>query len=327
MPQIQAEKPANGTRRVFSIALSLAVTAAFGFLAYHYIDWHAFIAAYHRISLAQLMMLAALGLVPSLLRVVRLCVVIGQPLQWIYFRAVTIQGAAIATLPAKIGEAVLPLALMRQADYSLPRAIGVLLLLRLYDVLALMVFGAASLALLPAEFGMAAWRPLLLAGAAGAVAVMILFPLLAVLVSGLFHKYLNPEGKIVRLADQLSYSSRDLPAGRLAGLMLLSWLVWASLFLVFYLTGVMVGATPGPAASVLAGVAGSLAFALPVNGLANLGPFEAAWASIMVPLGITPESAIAAAILAHIIIIFCNLALAGAGVLQWGVTGSTRRLI
>jgi uncharacterized membrane protein YbhN (UPF0104 family) len=321
------EKPANGTRRALSIALSLAVTAGFGFIAWYYIDWNAFFAAYTRISLTQLVGLCALGLVTVLLRVARLCVAIGQPLQWIYFRAVTLQGAAVATLPAKIGEAVLPLALVRQAGYSLARAVGVLLLLRLYDLLTLMVFGAVSLALLAADFGMAAWRPVLLAGAAGAVGVMMMFPQLAILVSRLFHKYLKPEGKIVRLIDQLSFSSRDLSPPRLFGLILVSGLIWACLFLVFYLTGVITGATPGPSASVLAGTAGSLAFALPVNGLANLGPFEAAWASIMIPLGVAPASAVAAAILSHFILIFCNLALAGVGVAHWGVVSPSSKLI
>jgi len=53
---------------------------------------------------------------------------------------------------------VLPLVLMRHAEYSLPRAVGVLLLLRLYDLLTLMVTGAVSLALLATDFGMAGWR-------------------------------------------------------------------------------------------------------------------------------------------------------------------------
>lgn len=327
MSRTPDEESANGKRRAFSIALSLAVTAAFGYIAYYFIDWHAFVAAYARISLAQMVGLCALGLMTVLLRVVRLCVAIGQPLQWIYFRAVTLQGAAVATLPAKIGEAVLPLALVRQAGYSLPRAIGVLLLLRLYDLLTLIVFGAVSLALLTEQFSIAHLQPVLWIAAAATLGVMALFPASAAMVSRLFHKYLNPQGKIVSLIDQLSFSSRDLPLRRLAGLIVVSGLIWASLFLVFYLTGIITGATPGPAASVLAGVAGSLAFALPVNGLANLGPFEAAWAGVMIPLGVIPASAVAAAVISHFILIFCNLALAGAGVLQWGISGRSTKLI
>lgn len=321
------EKSANGLGRAIAIAISLAVTAAFGFIAVYFIDWNSFVAAYAKISLTKLVILSALGLIPVLLRVLRLCVAIGQPVQWIFFRAVTIQGAAVATLPAKIGEAVLPLVLMRHAEYSLPRAVGVLLLLRLYDLLTLMVTGAVSLALLATDFGMAGWRPLLLLGAAATVGGMVLFPWLAALVSRQIRNYLNPEGKIVRLVDQLSFAARDLPKKRLAGLIAVSGCVWISLFLVFYLTGMIMDASPGPAASVLAGVAGALAFALPVNGLANLGPFEAAWAGVMIPLGVVPGHAIAAAVLSHFIQIFCNLALAGVGVLHWGLSGSSNKLI
>ena len=321
------ETPTNGLRRAFSIALSLGITAAFGFIAYYYIDWNAFISACARVSLTQLVLLFMLGLVTVFLRVMRLCVAIGQPLQWIYYRAVTFQGAAVATLPAKIGEAVLPMALMRQAGYSLPHAVGILLLLRLYDLLILLVFGAASLALLAPEFGMTGWRPLVLAGGGGAILVMVLFPQLAILVSWLFHKYLGSGGRLVGLIDQLSFTARDLPARRLTGLILLSGLIWASLFVVFYLTGKIIGATPGATSSVLAGVAASMAFALPLNGVANVGPFEAAWASVMIPLGVPPEAAIAAAILSHFILIFCNLALAALGVLQWGASGASNKLI
>ncbi len=51
MPHTPDEKSVTGARRAFSIALSLAVTAVFGFIAWYYIDWHAFVAAYTRISL------------------------------------------------------------------------------------------------------------------------------------------------------------------------------------------------------------------------------------------------------------------------------------
>ncbi|MEQ1888614.1 MAG: lysylphosphatidylglycerol synthase domain-containing protein, partial [Alphaproteobacteria bacterium] len=254
-------------------------------------------------------------------------VAIGQPAQWIFFRAVTLQGAAVATLPAKMGEAVLPLALVRQANYSLPEAVGVLLLLRLYDFLMIMFIGGIALAALASDFGWAVWRPLLLMGAGATAAAMALFPLLATYVSAQIPKFINPEGNIVRLLNQLSSASRALSARRLAGLILVTALVWISLFLVFYLAGLFVDATPGITASALAGVAGSLAFALPVNGLANLGPFEAAWASVMAPLGILPASAIAAAVLSHFVLIFCNLALAGLGVLHWGGARANDKLI
>jgi Lysylphosphatidylglycerol synthase TM region len=222
---------------------------------------------------------------------------------------------------------VLPLALVRQADYSLAKAVGVLLLLRLYDLLTLLVTGAVALALLAEQFEIASLQALLWIGAIAILGFMVLFPAIATLVSGQVRKYLKPEGKIVRFVDQLSFAARDLPAQRLAGLILTSGLVWASLFLVFYLTAAMIAATPGPAASALAGVAGALAFALPVNGLANVGPFEAAWASVMIPLGVIPEDAVAAALLSHFIIIFSNLALAGAGVLHWAINGYKEALI
>lgn len=316
-----------GWGRIFAIALSVGVTAAFGLAAAYIIDWHAFVAAYATLSATKIILLCLLGLIPVLLRVMRLCVAIGRPLQWIFFRAVTLQGAAVATLPAKIGEAVLPLMLVRRAGYSITESVGILLLLRLYDLLTLMWMGAISLAFLSAEFGMADWRPLLWIGAAAIAAGMVLFPEFATFFSVQIRKYINPEGKIVRLVDELSLASRHLSRERLAGLILVSGLVWASLFLVFYLSGVFFEATPGVMGSVLAGVAGSLAFALPVNGLANVGPFEAAWAGAMLPLGVMVEAAVAAALLSHFVLIICNLTLAGVGALQWALSGSREPLI
>ncbi|MEQ1889971.1 MAG: hypothetical protein ABL951_12460, partial [Alphaproteobacteria bacterium] len=63
----------NGRGRVLAIALSLLITAVFGLAAVYFIDWNAFVAAYAKISLLQIIILSLLGLVPVLLRVARLC--------------------------------------------------------------------------------------------------------------------------------------------------------------------------------------------------------------------------------------------------------------
>lgn len=316
-----------GLRRAVNIALSLAVTGICVWLAYHYIDWRVIVSAYARISLAQLAGIFFLGLIPTLMRVVRLSAVIGAPVSWALFRAVSIQGAALATLPAKIGEAVLPIALSRQGKHNLAEAIGVLLLLRAYDMLMLIVLGAIAFVFLAAKLGLAQWVPVMLSGAGLTVGVMLFLPVLVKYMREMMHLYLGPSARIVRLFDQLSLSMRDLTPGRLSSLILITLLVWASLFAVFFQTGVALQATPGLTASILAGVAGSLAFALPVNGIANLGPFEAAWAAVMIPLGVTPADAIAAAVLSHIVIILCNLVLASFGGLHWSLSGSSDKLI
>ena len=76
--------------------------------------------------------------------------------------------------------------------------------------------------------------------------------------------------------------------------------VWLTLVLAAQASVAAVGIAVDPGTAALASVAASLAFALPVSGFANVGPFEAAFAGVLVAGGVQAESALAAALLLHL---------------------------
>jgi hypothetical protein len=59
--------------------------------------------------------------------------------------------------------------------------------------------------------------------------------------------------------------------------------------------------------SAAAAVAGSLAFAVPISGIANTGPFEAAFAGALTALGAKLEPALASAVVVHLAAIVGNV--------------------
>jgi hypothetical protein len=75
------------------------------------------------------------------------------------------------------------------------------------------------------------------------------------------------------------------------------------------------GAEARPLDGVLASTAASVTFALPVSGVAGIGPMQAAWAMALTVLGWTWESAIANALLSHATMLTSSALLSLASVL------------
>ena len=92
-----------------------------------------------------------------------------------------------------------------------------------------------------------------------------------------------------------------------------------AIWLVFSLAAVLVAdavvETVPPAAAMLGAAAGNIAFALPINGLAGLGPAQAAWVLATTWAGVPREDAMVSALALHAVallnaLLFGGLALA-----------------
>jgi hypothetical protein len=84
------------------------------------------------------------------------------------------------------------------------------------------------------------------------------------------------------------------------GLSLAIWLVFG--LAAVLVAGAMV-ATVSPAAAMLGAAAGNVAFALPINGIAGIGPPQAAWVAATTRVGVPWDDAVVSALALHAVVL------------------------
>jgi uncharacterized membrane protein YbhN (UPF0104 family) len=199
-------------------------------------------------------------------------------------------------LPFKLGEVSFPLLMKRAFGTGYIRAAGILVLARLMDlcvIAAILMIGTAFIFERPDI----AWsRPTLVA--VGLIALLI--PVLAVRVPGLLRWPLARLPRIAGLIERLhSGMAKVHPLSRSLAAQGLSVAIWlAHSALAWLAASAIAPALPIPAV-VVAGAASNVAFALPVNGIAGLGPPQAAWAAVLDWAGASWEIAAITALVCH----------------------------
>lgn len=199
-------------------------------------------------------------------------------------------------LPFKLGELSFPVMMKRAFGTGYLRAAGILVLARAMDlcaVAAILMLGAGLLTDRTA-FGWS--RPVLLAG--GLIALVL--PLIVVRLPALVAVPARRLPRLSALMDRLASGMamvRPLPKSLIA--LVLTALTWLTHSAVAYLAASAVAPGLPLLPVVLAGAASNLAFALPVSGIAGLGPPQAAWATVLNWTGAGWEVAIVSALVCH----------------------------
>ncbi|HEU4380641.1 MAG TPA: lysylphosphatidylglycerol synthase transmembrane domain-containing protein [Hyphomicrobiaceae bacterium] len=216
-------------------------------------------------------------------------------------------------LPFRLGELGYPVLMQRRYGIRFLHATGVLLLARLFDLAAvgcIFLASAWSLGLAPGAFGHVA--------AVGAVALAV-----APFGVALAGRALRPH--LVRLpyvgtvlAEPLSAALDALGDLRVrvavVAVGLAIWLVLA--WMAVLIAQAVVDTLPAMAA-VLGGAASSLAFALPINGIAGIGPTQAAWVVATVQVGVPWDDAVVSALALHAVVLVNAIVLGGLAMLPW----------
>jgi hypothetical protein len=219
-------------------------------------------------------------------------------------------------LPLRLGELSFPVLMQRRLGYGLLHSGGVLLLARLFDLCivgAILLGAAAALDVWP---GLG--RILLSLGACG----LVLAPLGLAVAGPALRPHL---GKLPRIGDAATRLTAGLGAigGYGAGLTAVGLTLGA--WLLFGLAAILVAgatvATVSPAAAMLGAAAGNVAFALPINGIAGIGPSQAAWAAATTWVGVPWDDAVVSALALHAVVL-TNAVVCG-GVAMAG--GASRR--
>ncbi len=299
---------ASGTgslRRVLQVALSVLVTALF-------VWW---LTPKHQAGdIAD----ALLATRPELATLALLLVVAGQwsrgwrlallvaPHGWASFRIYrisVIHNFLASIIPARLGEISLIVLLRRH--YAVPAAAGtgILIGIRVLDLLLLTAVGGITGWLVLPKDGELGWLVATcgLAGMGSALGFLLL-PYIAPALSRLFEAlHTRRNHLLTSIPTRVLASYAGLSRSRIAGLQIATGAIWLSLLACYHLCAVAVGATAGLGASLVASVAASYAFVSPVNGIAQVGPFEAAWTYVAMAAGEGYTVALATAVLVHLL--------------------------
>jgi len=235
------------------------------------------------------------------------------------YRLSVIHNFLASVIPARLGEISLVVLLRRHYGVPAMAGAGILLGIRTLDLLLLTAIGGvAGWMALPVDGGWAWLRSA--CGVAGVVSAVsfLLLPHAAPRLSGLLNEWHGRHGgRLSSIPAQVMAAYAGLTPRRIVGLQVATGAIWLALMACYHLCALAVGAVAGLAATLLASVAASYAFVSPINGIAQIGPFEAAWTYAAMAAGEDYAIALASAVLVHLVT-FGGGALQAAIVLPFG---------
>lgn len=213
-------------------------------------------------------------------------------------------------LPFRTGELSFPLLAKQRLGIGVASSTGVLVFTRVLDLVAVVGLAAATGAVV-----LSAGVGSLSRGALGLVAGGSLLLMLALPLAGRFThlgalRALRRFPKASGFIDKLFAGLHNLRTVRQqVGSLILTLLVWALQFVLSYNAASAVSDL-SLAQIMFAHSAASLAFALPINGVAGVGPTQAAWALALEQTGETFELGVTTALIWHSVPVFGALLLA-----------------
>ncbi|MEM6414870.1 MAG: lysylphosphatidylglycerol synthase transmembrane domain-containing protein [Pseudomonadota bacterium] len=232
----------------------------------------------------------------TVLRGLRASLLVSQRFDDGVFLISIIHNAATALLPMKLGEIVFPVLIARCGRMNRIEAVGALLVLRAFDLFAILFTTAAAVAMIWIEkdafigvFATAAFLGLLvLLGGA-----LLFWPRLITLAQ------MTSTQPTLKIIISLLRPLAQLRRSQVAQQMILSIVIWGVLIGTFLAgcRGLNLDVTYRE--MVVISAAASLAFAAPIAGVANVGPFQAAWLWASGFFGLEVSPALAAAFLVH----------------------------
>lgn len=209
-------------------------------------------------------------------------------------------------LPFRAGELSYPVLMRRHFGHGLLHSAGVLLLARLFDL--------ATVTCL--FFAAAAWLGLV-GGAGGTLLVLAALgagvaPLAILLLGQALRPWIARLPRVGNAATKLTAGLESI-ADRRTGLaaVALGFGIWLGLALAAILVADAVTTGVPAAAAILGASAGHVAFALPVNGIAGVGPSQGAWVAATTKAGVPWDDAVISALALHAVVL-TNALLLGA---------------
>ena len=229
------------------------------------------------LSIALLLMIFA-----QITRAARLSVLIaGHGVPSLRIFSLSVLHAFLASLlPMRIGELALVLLLKRHHQMTFTGGLGVLIGTKVLDLQLLLAIGCFSAAWIMKTNGDNEAGLIVVTLLVGAMAVFgfLMLPLSRSALRTVSRAMaVRGWNRIAGFIDELISAYSNLGRRQTVALQVTTVLLWGLFLTSFHLCALAVNGTPGVLSTFASAVAGSFAFALPINGLAQFGPFEAAW--------------------------------------------------
>ena len=199
-------------------------------------------------------------------------------------------------LPFKLGELSFPLMMKRAFATPFGQGAGILILCRFLDfgVVAAMILLTAAWLLDPVVHG---WNSGLIS-ALGLVALIMPFVIANRLPRT--QRMTAHWPRIDHLARQMSHGASMMsPPRQFALVTTLTLMIWVAHAVIAWLAAISIAAGIDFVSMTMASASSNLAFALPISGVAGLGPPQAAWATMLHLAGHDWPPAIASALICH----------------------------
>ncbi len=211
-------------------------------------------------------------------------------------------------LPLKLGEFAYVYLLKKEHDSSLEQGLSSLLLLRIFDLLAIAslfivasAFARISTSLAPYFYAVAALIGILAIGLAILLGISRLETPLTRLATGLGLVKFQSLGKLLARLDTLLATLRQYDLKTYFQATLLAWAEWAINFAVFYIILWGIGLPASWFETITAVTLSALASVLPINSFGNFGTQEAGWATAMLLAGYSRETALLSGFASHLL--------------------------
>jgi Lysylphosphatidylglycerol synthase TM region len=282
------------------IAAGVIVSALTAALLLAYGDYRAYAAFLAKAQYWKLWPLLFVAPATQAVRAYRLAVLLGPaPLAFDprLFHLSSMHMLFSSVLPLRAGELALPLLLKLQRNVPFSTGVGYVLVIRVFDLLVALTFcGGVGAFVLPHGL----WKVGLAGAGIASTAALLLLPAIAWWVKRTVAPSLSQVGKWRTVVDGLAEGAAALRSrNRWMHVWLASMLVWAMIFLSFYISSAAVVPIPATVV-VLSGSAASFAVAQPVNGIAGLGVVQAAWAWTANQFGVEWNAAVASGVVIHL---------------------------
>jgi hypothetical protein len=212
-------------------------------------------------------------------------------------------------LPFRLGELSYPVLMRHHYGHGLLQSAGVLLLARVFDLATVLCILSGAAAVLRLGEGAANTTLALVSFVLGVA------PFAIVLIGRLLRPRVARLPHVGDVAAKLS-AGLDAIANRQAGLaaVVLGYAIWLAFGLSAVLAAASVAPSVSAAAAMLGAAAGNVTFALPINGIAGVGPAQAAWVVATTRAGVPWDEAVVSALALHGIVLTNAVVL---GVVGW----------
>lgn len=200
-------------------------------------------------------------------------------------------------LPFRVGEASFPIMMKRHYGMAYSRAAGILILVRLMDACTVGAILCAG-AIATFDSPLRGWdAPAFAIAGTAAFLALLLLPLAGDRMRRILGPRLGRWPRMQALTEGLMSGGAELrQAGAYLTAIGLTLAIWIAQAVLAYLAMIAIDPGIALAPAVTAGAAANLAFALPITGIAGLGPSQAAWATALNLAGTAWDTAIASAL-------------------------------